>query len=91
MRGSEMDRQTTGRGFTAEPGSLLFSQRDPLGTIDAQLTKAMPFLLAHHSCPVSGRSVVSVDRLDPLGEGASTDPRLASCSLEVLGGGLADR
>lgn len=86
MRGSEMDRQTTGRGFTAEPGSLLFSQRDPLGTIDAQLTKAMPFLLARHSCSDSGRSVMSVDRLDPLGEGASTDPRLASCSLEVQWG-----
>lgn len=39
----------------------------------------MPVLL---SCPVSGRNLVSVDRLDRLGEGAATDPGLA-CSLQV--------
>lgn len=84
IRGSEMDSQTPGQGFIAEPGSLVFSQRE--GTIrdhHAQLTKAMSCLPASRSCLPRGRSLVRLVRLDPLGEGASTDPRLAFCSLEV--------
>lgn len=83
MRGSQVNSQTPGQGFIAEPGSLIFSQREPLGTIHAQLTKAMSFLPASHSCLPLGRSLMRLVRLDPLGEGASTDPRLAFCSLEV--------
>lgn len=49
-----MDSQTTGQGFIAEPGSLIFSQREPLGTIRAQLTKATSFLPACHSCSAPG-------------------------------------
>lgn len=87
MRASEMDSQTPGRGFIAESGSLVFSQREPLGTIHAQLTKAMSFLPASHSClPLGRRSLGRLVRLDPLGEGASTDLRLAFCSLEAVGG-----
>lgn len=64
-------------------GLLIFSQREPLGTSHAQLTKAMSFLPAYHACLPLGRSLVRLVRSDPLGEGASTDPRLALCSLEV--------
>lgn len=78
-----MDSQSTGQGFIAKLGSLIFSQREPLGTSHAQLTKTVPFLLACYPWPVPGRSLVGADRLDLLGEGASTDPRLASCGLEV--------
>lgn len=84
MRGSQMDSQTPGQGFIGEPSSLIFSQREPLGTIHAQLTKAMSFLPASHSClPLGRRNLMRLVRLDPLGEGASTDPRLAFCSLEA--------
>lgn len=61
----------------------IFSQTEPLGTIRAQLTKAMTFLPASHSClPLGRRSLVRLVRWDPLGEGATTDPGLAFCSPE---------
>lgn len=54
------------------------------GTVrDQPCTADQSHALSAFPCPVPGRSLVGVDRLDPLGEGTSIDPGLASCGLEV--------
>lgn len=52
MRGSEVDKQATEQDFIQS--SPVFSQRKPLGSIHAQLTKAMSSLPACHACPAPG-------------------------------------
>lgn len=77
MRGSEMAGQTTGQGFIAEPGSRIFSQREPLGTIRAQLTKATSFFPACHSFSAPGEK-------EAFGELREVGPGLGMVPLQAL-------